>query len=84
MSSPKQPVTLSAEQVAELNRRLSTMRHDVSNKLTNILAAVSLLEMKPENARQMIEIISQQPKHITEAMKNFSAEFEKILKITGK
>jgi len=34
MPLPDQPVTLVPEQVAELNRKLSVMRHDVNNNLS--------------------------------------------------
>ena len=48
MALPNEPVTLSVEQIAELNRKLSTMRHDINGKLTQISLAVELLRLKPE------------------------------------
>ena len=37
MGLPIQPVSLSAEQIDELNRKLSTMRHDINNNLSLIM-----------------------------------------------
>ena len=82
MPTPKQPVTLSAEQIDELNRKLSTMRHDINNNLSLIIAALELIQHKPEVAERMFNSISQQPAKIGTAMAAFSAEFEKNLSIT--
>ena len=38
MLLPAQPVTLTPEQIAELNKKLSTMRHDINNSLALVLA----------------------------------------------
>ena len=82
MATSKQPVTLSAEEVDELNRKLSTMRHDINNNLSIIIAALELIRYKPEVAERMFTSISQQPAKIGEAMAKFSAEFEKSVGIT--
>jgi hypothetical protein len=81
MEMPKQPVTLSVEQIEELNRKLSTMRHDVNNNLSLIMAALELIRYKPETAERMLVTVSEQPKRITSCMATFSAEFEKALEI---
>lgn len=82
MGMPQTPVTLTPEQVAELNEKLSVTRHDINNNLSLIVAAVELLRRKPELAPRMIESISQQPDKIIAQMRAFSANFEASLGIT--
>jgi hypothetical protein len=84
MGLPIQPVTLSAEQIDELNRKLSTMRHDINNNLSLIIAALELIQHKPEVAERMIATIGQQPPKIGAALGKFSAEFEKAMGVTRK
>ena len=81
MAPPPQPAALSAEQVAELQRQLSTMRHDINNQMSIIVAALELIHYKPEMAEKMFATISQQPKKVGDSMAKFSAEFEKALGI---
>src|SRR5437773_220483 len=54
MGLPSQPVTLSIEQLDELNKKLSIMRHDINNHLSLIMAAVELLRHKPQLAERMM------------------------------
>ena len=82
MGMPQTPVTLTPEQVAELNEKLSVTRHDINNNLSLIVAAVELLRRKPELAPRMIESISQQPDKIIAQMRAFSSDFEASLRIT--
>lgn len=82
MAMPQTPVTLTPEQVTELNDKLATTRHDINNNLSLIVAAVELLRRKPELAPRMIESISQQPDKIIAQMRSFTAEFEQTLGIT--
>ncbi len=82
MGLPNQPVTLTAEQVAELNRNLSKMRHDVNNYLSVLVAAVELLRIKPDAFDKWIGSISEQPMRIQESVKSFSAAFEQTFGIT--
>ena len=84
MGFSMQPVSLSAEQIDELNRNLSTMRHDINNNLSLIIAALELIHHKPEVAERMIATIGQQPAKIGAAMGKFSAEFEKTLGVVRK
>jgi aspartokinase len=79
MGSPSQSKTLSLEQIEELNRRLSTMRHDINNNLSLIIAAVELIRHKPEVAERMMATLAEQPAKISASMKKFSAEFERVL-----
>ena len=82
MPLPNEPVTLTVEQLAELNLKLSNMRHDINNHLSLMVAAVELIRHKPHMADRMLTTISEQPVKITEAMTRFSAEFERTLGIT--
>jgi CRISPR/Cas system-associated endonuclease Cas1 len=77
MVLPEQPVTLTVEQIAALNRELGNMRHDINNHLSLVLAAVELIRSKPHMADRMIATIIEQPPKITQAMQHFSREFEK-------
>ena len=82
MGLPSQPVTLTAEQIGELNRKLSSLRHDINNHLSLILAAVELMRHKPHMAERMLNTMTEQPPKISEALVQFSAEFEKALGVT--
>jgi len=82
MGLPTQPVTLSIEQLGELNKQLSTMRHDINNHLSLIMAAVELLKHKPALAERMMATLTEQPPRVTAAISKFSAEFERTLGIT--
>ena len=82
MALPSQPVTLTVEQLGELSRKLSTMRHDINNNLSLIVAAAELIKHKPQVAERMMATLAEQPAKITESIKKFSADFEQILGIT--
>ena len=81
MGLPSQPVTLSIEQLDELNKKLSTMRHDINNHLSLIMAAVELLRHKPQLAERMMATLVEQPPRVTEAINKFSGEFERTMGI---
>jgi aspartokinase len=76
MPLPIEPVTLSVEEVAELKQLLSTMRHDVNNHLSLMMAAVELIRRKPESAERMWKTMSEQPAKITDAIAEFSHKIE--------
>ena len=82
MPLPAQPVTLTPEQIVELNKKLATMRHDINNNLSMVMAAAELAKLKPELADKMLTRLIEQPAKITAQLKDFSAEFDKILQIT--
>ncbi|MCL4785165.1 MAG: hypothetical protein KJ070_00015 [Verrucomicrobia bacterium] len=82
MTLPNQPVTLTVEQIDELNRKLSHMRHDINNNLSLILAATELIRHKPQTLDRMIGTLMEQPPKVTEAIGRFSAEFERAFGIT--
>ena len=82
MALPKQPVTLTIEQVAELNSKLSNLRHDINNNLLLIMASAELARLKPETTAQMMTTLLDQPQKISETMNKFSLVFEQPLGIT--
>jgi len=82
MPLPDQPVTLAPEQIAELNRKLSVMRHDVNNTLAKIVAAVELWRLKPDTVERMITTASEEPHKAKDLLAKFSADFEKAVGIT--
>jgi len=82
MPLPTDPVTLNVEQVSELNRKLSLLRHDVNNHLSLIMAAVELIRRKPDGAERMLSMMVEQPHKIAESITQFSHEMESALHIT--
>lgn len=82
MAMPKEPVTLTPEQIAELNRKLSDMRHNVNNHLALFAAAGEILQIKPEAASKIAASISERPAEISREIRSFSDEFERMLGIT--
>ena len=81
MATPKAPVTLTVEQIEHLNRKLSTMRHDVNNHLCLIVAAAELVRFNPELIRKMSATLVDQPPKISEELNKFGVEFDKMLGI---
>lgn len=82
MGLPSQPVTLTVEQIGELNQKLSDMRHNVNNNLALMVAAMEILKRKPETAIKMADNISGQTNKMIDEIKSFSDEFEKTFGIT--
>lgn len=82
MTLPREPVTLSAEQIGELNQKLSVMRHDVNNHLTKIIAALELMRLNPQAAERRRNELVEQPAKIAELVTQFSRELETALRIT--
>ena len=82
MPLPNQPVTLTAEQIGELSRKLSTLRHDVNNNLALVVATAELIRRKPESAERMWNGLAEKSRKITEALTQFSGELEMALGIT--
>jgi hypothetical protein len=81
MNLPNQPVTLAVSQIDRLNQQLSTLRHDINNHLSLMLAAAEVIRRKPEAAERMSVTFEELPRKVTDAMLRFSAEFEKSLDI---
>jgi len=82
MPLPNEPVTLSAAQIAELNQKLVTMRHDVNNNLSLMMAAAELVRRRPESAERMWKTLTEQPHKIAECVAQFSKDFDTFLNIT--
>ena len=82
MELPGQPVTLTVEQIAELNQQLANFRHDINNNLSLIIAGIEVIRFKPHLTERMITTLTEQPPKIIEAMGKFSDEFEKVFGIT--
>ncbi len=81
MVLPDKPVTLTPEQIAELNKQLANMRHDINNNLSLIMAAIELARLKPDAVTRMINTLGEQPGKIGDTMGRFCAEFEKTFGI---
>lgn len=82
MGIPNNSVTLTPQQVEELNQKLSKMRHDINNHLSLVVFAIEVLRSKPEMLERMTAILSDQPPKITSDVAKFSAEFEQLFGIT--
>jgi hypothetical protein len=81
MGLPTSPVALTVQQVEDLNKRLSTLRHNVNNHLALIVAAVELIKVNPDMLPRMTITLTEQPPKITEEIKKFTAAFEQALGI---
>lgn len=81
MRLPDQPLTLSTEQIGDLNRKLSKMRHDINNHLAVMVPAAEIARCKPETTDRMMTAVLEQASKITEALKIFSTEFERAFGI---
>lgn len=84
MSSQQETITLTAEQVKELNEKLTTMRHNVNNYLSLIVAAAEVIRLNPSAVQRMLPTFKEQPDKIMAEIRNFSAEFEKALHLDRK
>lgn len=82
MALPNGPVILSVDQVKELHDKLSTLRHDVNNYLSLIVAAAELIKFNQGMAARMSPTLAEQPAKISEEIRKFSAELEKALGIS--
>ncbi len=82
MALPTEPVTLTVEEISELHRKLATLRHDVNNHLSLIVAAVELIRRRPDGAERMLAMLTEQPHKIAGTLTQFSGEVETALRIT--
>jgi hypothetical protein len=82
MGLPSQPVTLDVEQLGELNRKLSSMSHDIRNSLSLVVAAAELIRQKPDLIEKMMPRVAEQPAKISAAIDKFRTEFETAFGIT--
>ena len=81
MVLPDQPITLSVEQIKELNEKMSDMRHDVNNHLSLLMAGIEVVRVKPEMAERMFIKMNEQPAKISRAIGKFSEAFDQALGI---
>ena len=81
MPLPSEPVTLTAEQIAELKKKLADLRHNVNNNLSLIIAAAEIIRLKPESAEKMWAGLSEKPHKVAEDVAQFSRELETALRI---
>jgi hypothetical protein len=82
MPLPSEPVTLTAAQIAELNKKLADLRHEVNNNLSLIIAAAEIMRLKPESTARMQEGLTEKPHKIAEIVAKFSRDLETALRIT--
>jgi len=82
MGLPTGPITLTVQQVEDLNKKLSGMRHNINNQLALIVAAVELMKANPEMLERMSATLAQQPQKITDEIGHFSAALEQALGIS--
>jgi hypothetical protein len=82
MGLPTKPVTLTVEQLSDLNRRLSNLRHDINNNLSVIVAATELIRHRPQIAEGMMAKLAEQPAKISDSINRFTIEFERTFGIT--
>ena len=82
MGLPNAPVTLTIPQVEELQKRLSTLRHDINNHLSLVVAAAELIKFNPASADRMCSTLAEQPGKISDLLTGFSNELEKALGIS--
>jgi hypothetical protein len=73
---PSGPVTLSVEEILALHQKLRDMRHDVNGRLANIVAAAELIRLRPESAKERLQLLLDQPHKAAESIAEFSREFE--------
>ncbi|MFO1501838.1 MAG: hypothetical protein U1G07_26260 [Verrucomicrobiota bacterium] len=81
MPLPDHAVTLTPGEIAEVAANLSTLRHNVNNHLSLIVASAELLRRKPELAERFVDSLFDQPEKITLEVKSFSDQLEKLLGI---
>jgi hypothetical protein len=82
MPLPTEPVTLSVEQIGELNQKLADLRHDINNRASVMLASTELLRRRPELAERMLASLAEQPPKILELITQFSRDLESAFHVT--
>jgi hypothetical protein len=82
MGLPTQVITFDPDQVAELHRMLSDVRHSINNHLTLISTAVELIRRDPTGAARLAHTMADRPELIRNEIMRFSAAFEEAFGIT--
>jgi hypothetical protein len=83
MAQPIQPVTLTVDQIKELNEKIAGLRHDVNNHLSTLMTAMELVRSRPEMTDRLLVKMNEQPRKISGAIRKFSEEFEKVMGIVA-
>lgn len=81
MEFPKEPVTLTPSELAQILEHHKTARHNVNNALSMIIAAAELVKLKPDAAERYSDKILEQPDRIIMELKSFGDELEKRLRV---
>ena len=84
MALPSQSFNLTPEQVEALNKRLSSLRHDINGDLALIVASAELIKLSPASIPQRVKTLLEQPDKIRKKMDEFSADLERIFGVPGK
>jgi hypothetical protein len=79
MALPDQPVTLSVEQIKELQTKLATLRHDINNTLSLISATIELSRSRPQMAEKMMATLIDQPQKVSDAISRFTVQFDQAM-----
>ena len=82
MPLPSEPVTLSVEQIRDVNQKLADLRHDVNNNIALMLSALEMIRRRPETVEKMLESFARQPQKVIDAVTQFSKNLETALHIT--
>jgi len=75
-------MTLSVQQIEDLNRKLSSLRHDINGDLALVVAAAELVKLNPDILQRMLSTLLEQPPKIREKLDRFSVELEKAFGIS--
>ena len=78
MELPTNPVSLTPQQMEDLTRKLSTLRHDINGDLALIVAAAELIKLNPDLTPRMLVTLMEQPPKIRTKMDAFSVELQKM------
>lgn len=81
MASPAQPVTLNVEQIEDLKKKLSDLRHDINGDLALVVAATELIKLNPNSTQRMLATLTDQPGKIRARIDQFSADLEQLFGI---
>jgi hypothetical protein len=68
VDAPNVPITLSPEQLKELNSKLSHMRHEINNQLALVVAALELIRYRPELRDKMLDTVAEQSPKILQGI----------------
>ena len=79
MGPPDANVSIAPDQVADVLKKLSVMRHNVNNHLALVVAAGELMRRKPELAARLIGNILEQPERINKEIRAFAESLEGMI-----